>query len=388
MLKAIDVYLERPKTRHYVGRLTREGKRFIFEYKDSYRLSPYPIAFGPDLPLSKKKRGSLKLFPSFADRIPMRQNPAYKEYCQSVGISPTETDPMILLGTLGRRAPSSFILEPVYKKSSFSGKDLKNFRKSLKLSIRDFSALFEISPSAIHRIESGKTSGQRTLKQIELYVKKPQIALAKVQQNGLKINETKKNFAQSIIRSQIPVELIPSPWRVSTKDIEQCSPKQLVELLQRLILSECACSGIAQRGVHISGNLFSPEGGQEALIRGTGALKNTTWFPNQYTFFQIKTEKIGLKPCIKELTNSKGQLKAAIKEVIKNKGAYILVSSHRIPNLALKEIEAEMNQKLLSLLKIKNLNKIPFKIDFYDGNKLAHWTNSHPSLALWLKKIL
>ena len=388
MLKAIDVYLERSKTRHYVGRLSQEGKRFVFEYKDSYRFSPKPIAFGPDLPLSKKKKKSSQLFPSFADRIPMKQNPAYKEYCQSVGISPTETNPMVLLSALGRKAPSSFILEPVCKKLYFSGKDLKKFRKSLKLSIRDFSALFEISPSAIHQIESNKTSGQRALKQIEIYATKPQVALDKIQQNGLKINENKKNFAESIIKSQIPVKVVPGPWTVGAKDIEKCSPKQLVELLRRLILSECAHSGIAQRGVHISGNLFSSDAGQDSLIRWTEGFKNTNWFPSQYNCFQIKAQNMSPKQCIKEMINSKGQLKPAIKKVIKNKGAYILCSSYEFSDHALIEREEEMKQKLLSILKTKSLTKknMPFKTYFYDGNKLSRWTNSYPYVALWFLK--
>ena len=90
MYKAVDVYLEKRGTRHYVGRLSKSNRHFVFEYDEAYRYSDNPLPIGPDLPIDKKTHSSLKLFPSFEDRIPSKQNPAYKEYCQSVGISSSE----------------------------------------------------------------------------------------------------------------------------------------------------------------------------------------------------------------------------------------------------------------------------------------------------------
>ena len=54
-IEAVDVYLEKRKTREYVGRLSREGKKFIFIYNDSYLYKGKAIPLGPDLPLTKKK---------------------------------------------------------------------------------------------------------------------------------------------------------------------------------------------------------------------------------------------------------------------------------------------------------------------------------------------
>ena len=85
-IEAVDVYLEKRKTREYVGRLSREGKKFIFIYNDSYLYKGRAIPLGPDLPLTKKKFISETLFPSFEDRIPSKRNPAYPEYCKMVGI--------------------------------------------------------------------------------------------------------------------------------------------------------------------------------------------------------------------------------------------------------------------------------------------------------------
>ena len=202
MIQAIDVYLERRKTRQYVGRLSKKKRQFVFEYEESYRWSGQPIALGPDLPLSEKRHSSLKLFPSFEDRLPSRKNPAYKEYCQDTGISLDEKDSFILLANLGQRGPSSFVFAPVYETVSFVAKDLKNFRKSLKLSMREFAGLFDISTAVIYRIENGKSSGRQILKKMSDYWKFPQLALDKIRQTGYRITDEKRAFVEDFFKKQ------------------------------------------------------------------------------------------------------------------------------------------------------------------------------------------
>ena len=203
MVKAVNVYLERKKTRQYAGQLTKQKSKFVFEYDKDYRSSSYPIALGPDLPFTKRRHTSSVLFPSFEDRIPSKRNPAYPEYCESVGISPSEKDLLVLLSTIGRRGPSSFVFTPVFEDKSFTAKDLKKFRKALKLSIRDFSKLFDISSASIYRIENNKASGKSVLKRISDYCKSPKTSLEKIKQTGFQINEGKRKFVENFFKSKI-----------------------------------------------------------------------------------------------------------------------------------------------------------------------------------------
>ena len=203
MYKAIDVYLETKKTRKYVGRLQKEKGKFVFQYDESYLCTNNPIPFGPDISLNKQKHISLKLFPSFEDRIPSKRNPAYEEYCHSVGIKPSETNPFVLLATLGRKGPSSFICEPVLEEEVFFSEQLKQFRKDLKLSIREFSDLFDVSSATIYRIENNKTSGKDTLKRIKVYFNSPQTALDKIKITGVKINKGKMDFVENFFRLKL-----------------------------------------------------------------------------------------------------------------------------------------------------------------------------------------
>jgi HipA-like protein len=110
-LKIVGVYifLEKRKTRLHVGVLKRTEGRMIFTYDDHYFTMKNIIPLGPEFPLTQKQFVSDQLFPSLEDRIPSQQNPAYPEYCQLARIDPKERDQLILLSTIGRKGPSSFI---------------------------------------------------------------------------------------------------------------------------------------------------------------------------------------------------------------------------------------------------------------------------------------
>ena len=201
----VDVYFEKYTSRQYVGRLTHKKNRFVFYYDDAYLYSDRAIALGPDLPCIQKEHKSKDLFISFEDRIPSKQNPAYKEYCQMTGISPQEKDPLVLLSTIGQKGPSSFIFVPVYD-NKFTKEDLKIFRKSLNLSIRDFAKLFDFAPATIHRIEQGKSSGKDALKRVELYSLFPQVALYEVNRFGHRIGSKISQRIKKILEFKLSEE--------------------------------------------------------------------------------------------------------------------------------------------------------------------------------------
>lgn len=189
----IRVFLERRKRRQYVGLLTKEGSDFIFEYDRAYLKARDVISLGPEMPLTRPKYRSAKLFVPFLDRIPSSENPAYAEYCRATGISPDETNPLILLCTIAHRGPSSFIFEPLYAEE-FSAEGLLAFRQFLKLTVREFSACFDFSASAITRIERRQVSGREILKRAELYARFPETALLQLQREGGALHANKYQY--------------------------------------------------------------------------------------------------------------------------------------------------------------------------------------------------
>lgn len=112
----VIVMLERRRTHHAVGTLTKQGARYVFEYDMQYIRLPSAIPLGPEMPLSRRRFESTELFRPFLERIPSKENPAYPEYCRSVGIDENETDSFVLLSTIASRGPSSFLFFPCLPK--------------------------------------------------------------------------------------------------------------------------------------------------------------------------------------------------------------------------------------------------------------------------------
>lgn len=174
----IVVFSEESKARVFVGTLTRSQKGYSFVYAPQYMSRSSATALGPDLPFSLTEIKSKKIFASLYDLIPSKANPAYKEYCQAVGIDPDEKDPMVLLAYLGK-GPSVFIFKPAPDDTLPTGKEVKAWRNKLHLSQREFSLLFDLSVATLQLIESNKGPAQTARRLIQAYRNTP-LALRKI----------------------------------------------------------------------------------------------------------------------------------------------------------------------------------------------------------------
>lgn len=196
----VDIFLERRKTRLPVGTLKREEGKLVFTYDEHYFRAKNIIPLGPEFPLTQKQFISEKLFPSLDDRIPSTRNPAYPEYCHYMGIDPSEKDPLILLSTIGRRGPSCFIFYPIYDRK-IAIDDLIKFRKSLALTTREFSSVFEISQASLNALERKRIAGDEIKKRLEIIINFPEIALDYLVINGGHLKTGKVSKAASELRT-------------------------------------------------------------------------------------------------------------------------------------------------------------------------------------------
>lgn len=198
----IRVYLETHKTRKFVGNLFYEGKEYIFKYHEAYITASKSIPLGEDLPLTKKTHISSTLFSSFLDRIPSRGNPAYQSYCKQFGIKEDETDVFVLLATIGRKGPSSFIFEPIFE-PSFGSKELKAWRNYLGLTTREFANAFGISQATLVRIENEQTSGATVMPLLETFYKYPNAAADYAKKHGKGLHGEKQKKLPNILWSDV-----------------------------------------------------------------------------------------------------------------------------------------------------------------------------------------
>ena len=188
------IYHEGRKRRVRVAKLIHHKDRDHFEliYDQDYVISKTAIPLGVELSLFKEHHFSEKgkLFPSLMDRIPSRENPAYEDYCRSQGIAVNEDNLIILLGTIGRRGPSSFVFEAIYEDEEPDGAVVASFRKSLGLSQHDFSLAFDFSTLTIHRVESSVSRDHGTLSRVKIYMEFPEVALWQLKRRGGRIHSS------------------------------------------------------------------------------------------------------------------------------------------------------------------------------------------------------
>lgn len=194
----VDIFLEKRKTRLHVGTITKEQDTFIFKYAENYFKAKNAIPFGPEFPLTQRQFESGKLFASLEDRIPSHQNPAYSEYCQVLGVDPKESNPLILLSTIGRKGPSSFIFYPIFERQ-ITVEELIKFRQSLGFTTREFAKVFELSQSSLNALEKKRALGKDLLKRLEIILKFPSVALYFLTVNGGTIIHDKMNHATSAL---------------------------------------------------------------------------------------------------------------------------------------------------------------------------------------------
>ena len=190
-IEEINIYSQTKTKRIFVGKLWREGKKYFFEYANTYKKLRSALSLGPELPLWKGRASSSALFPAFSDRIPSKKNPAYKDYCREWGIGENEKDVFVLLTTIGRRGPSTFVFEPAIK-NEYTASQLKDFRNRLGLTQSEFEVFFNISHMTLFRLEAGKSKSDFYLRCFELFDKVPQALAWMLEKRGQLLHDEKR----------------------------------------------------------------------------------------------------------------------------------------------------------------------------------------------------
>lgn len=187
------IFHELKKRRIYVGELIYDVKLNVYKllYDRQYANSKSAIPLDLDLTLDKLIHVSKKgqLFAALLDRIPERANPAYADYCHAQNISVAEQNPIILLGSIGRKGPSTFVFEAVYK-DNFSIADIIKLRRELNITQHDLAKAFSIKNVTLQRMESGISNDENTIKLLQIYFNFPQVALWQLLQTGGNIHST------------------------------------------------------------------------------------------------------------------------------------------------------------------------------------------------------
>jgi len=180
-------------------------------------------------------------------------------------------------------------------------------------------------------------------------------------------------------------------FEANASQIERLDQSQLVDLLRRLIQAELNKNSIPLRSGTAPAQITIADGGDDARVSWLGGPNETDWLPSRFTIFQSKkgtTSPVGLK-AETQTKSSQGTdapiLSEALEEAISQSGAYVIVTSTPV-------VGTKLDRRIKAIREgVSDTGNDPSllsSIQIYDCNKLAAWTNTHPSVALWINALL
>lgn len=172
-------------------------------------------------------------------------------------------------------------------------------------------------------------------------------------------------------------------FKTSNEDIKSLNDEQARELIARLCKAELLKQGIPASGVTWGGDQRASDGGIDVKVDSDCKHFERGFLLRPLCGIQVKAEKFTAGRISGEM-KPRGTLRPSIAELLKNDGAYIIVSTRdSVSERYLNERRAAMRDVLTEAG--LNANSC---IDFYGTRKIADWVETLPSVSIWLKQQL
>jgi len=167
---------------------------------------------------------------------------------------------------------------------------------------------------------------------------------------------------------------------ITSDDIAQLNDEDLRSLVARLCEAEARRRSLPTSCITWGGNQTAPDGGLDVRVAFPAGTTIEGFVPNAATGFQVKKSDMPRSAILVEMRPD-GVLRAVIRELADESGAYIIVSSTgSTSDKALKSRLEAMAEGLNDLP-----NRSSLTLDFYDRSRLATWLRDHPGLIPWVR---
>lgn len=172
-----------------------------------------------------------------------------------------------------------------------------------------------------------------------------------------------------------------NPFEITGDDIAQLNDTDLRNLIGMLCEADYRFSGMCVSGIRYSGHQDAKDGGIDVMVENENAPPNTSFVPRNISGFQVKKPSMSASEITSEMKPD-GQLRSKIKNLIKQHGAYIIVSS----GSTVTETAYDDRIKAMREAVANEDGHESLKVDFLDRGRIATWVRSHPSMILWVRK--
>ena len=181
-------------------------------------------------------------------------------------------------------------------------------------------------------------------------------------------------------------------FEVDPEQISRLDSVALVQLMKRLLLTECQLVDIPLRAAVVPLQITVPDGGEDGRVDWTGGTDSTNYLPSRFSVFQSKAQNLTEGTVKAEILakaqkpRSKGgktkpKLNDAVSEALSRRGSYVMFCSQPFTGQKIEKLRKAIGGA------IRQSGGTPSqlaKIDVYDANRIADWVNTHPAIALWL----
>jgi len=172
---------------------------------------------------------------------------------------------------------------------------------------------------------------------------------------------------------------MPNLLEITGDDIAQLADADLRTLIGKLCEADYRKAGLSTRGITWGGHQDAADGGLDVVVRDKTPPPQNSFVPRNVTGFQVKKTDMIKSKILNEM-KPKGTMRESIKNLIRENGAYIIVSSGAsTANNKLKDRIYAMRKEVSTENNHQNLY-----LDFFDRGRVATWLRSHPSLILWV----
>src|SRR5438128_5438074 len=171
--------------------------------------------------------------------------------------------------------------------------------------------------------------------------------------------------------------------QITPDDIANLRDDHLRTLVGRLCEAELRQRGLPLSALTYGGNQDARDGGVDVRIGLPSVTAPSDFLPRSDTVFQVKKPAMSASDILSEL-RPRGIIRPSIVELIRRRGAYVLVSSGSdVSDTALENRRQAMRAAVAELPRSDSLF-----LDFYDRSRLATWLRSHPALIPWVRKTI
>ena len=167
---------------------------------------------------------------------------------------------------------------------------------------------------------------------------------------------------------------------ITGDDIAELRDEDLRDLIGRLCEADYRSAGLSTKGIICGGHQDAPDGGLDVVVQDSVHPPANSHVPRAETGFQVKTSVMPPREIEKEM-RPKGELRPSIKTLIRDKGAYIIVSAGSVTDNALKNRLEAMKKAVAGEDPLNDLH-----LDFFDRNRVATWVRSHRPLIEWVRE--